>query len=111
MCWRSVSTTETLLFSGAFVSSAVHHGTRQMAYSLGLVGPEARTEREARIYRENAGFMESLGLDPDVVLEPAPESLVAPARTIKERRRSPAPLRAIKGAAIRLAAAAGPATF
>ena len=111
MCWQCVSNTEMFLFSGAFASSAVHQGTRHLAYSLGLVSPEARTEREAKIYRENVAFMESLGLDPAVVLGPAPEPVTAAAGTVKEPRVSLAPFRAIRSATTRLAGAAGTASF
>lgn len=111
MCWRYVSNTELFIFSGAFVSSAVQQGTRQMAYFLGFVSPEARTESKAKIYRENVAFMESLGVDPEVVLGPPPEPVAAPARAARGRRIGIAPLRGLRSATTRLAGGAGAAAF
>ena len=103
MCVQCVSNTEMFLLSGAGVGAAVSHGARQAAFALGFVSPEARAERDARIYRENAGFIEGLGLDPETVLGPAPVPVPAPARARRPLRPALAPLRALRTATGRVA--------
>ncbi|MGQ0803259.1 MAG: hypothetical protein ACT4PI_05290 [Actinomycetota bacterium] len=62
-----MTTTETLIISGAATAGTVFSGTRHVLERFGFTRVSAG-ERAAGIRRENIDFVESLGLDPMTVL-------------------------------------------